>query len=62
MTGGYFVEERETFDFFVERTAFETIYNSANPATLGVDVDDTPGQGLADDFVLRYAGAVFRPT
>ncbi len=62
MTGGYFVEERETFDFFVARNTFETIYGSANPATLRIDVDAAPGRGLADDFVLRYVGAVFRST
>lgn len=62
MTGGYFVEERETFDFFVAQKEFESIVATQNPAELNVSVDNAPGRGMADDFVLRYVGLVYRPT
>ncbi|MEZ6123733.1 MAG: hypothetical protein R3C49_11215 [Planctomycetaceae bacterium] len=61
MTGGYFVEERETFDFFINRCDFEAIIASQNPTELTITVDNAPGRGMADDFVLRSVGVVYKP-
>ena len=60
MTCGYFVEERETFDFFIGRSEFETIFAKDNPAELLIEVDGSQGMGLADDFVLRYSGVIYK--
>ena len=61
MTGGYFVEERETFDFFVCRDTFKSLARSRESAELTIAIDTAVGAGRADDFVLRYAGIVYQP-
>lgn len=62
MTGGYYVDSRETFDFLIAEDDAATIIGAGNPAELAVEVDSAAGPGLADDFILRSVGVLSIPT
>ena len=61
MTGGYYFDSRETFDFLIAEEDASAIIGAGNPAELVVEVDSAAGSGLADDFILRSVGVLWIP-
>ena len=57
LASGYADDTREVFDFPVDLAAAA----AGGPTELRVEVDDTPGRGMADDFLLDAVEVIYAP-